>query len=466
MANLLSIGLDFGSDSVRAVLVDTVDGTILNSAVFNYPRWAAGKYSDASEARFRQHPLDYLEGTEFVIKSVMAGIEPSRVAGIGIDTTGSTPCAVNREGTPLALTPEFAEEPDAMFILWKDHTALKEADRINEYIAEHPEENYTKYEGGIYSCEWFWAKILHSLRSNPRVRQAAYSWVEHCDWIVGELVGSKQPEKIYRSRCAAGHKAMWHASWGGLPPESFLTAIDPLLGGLRDRLYNETRTADFAAGKLTPEWAARLGLSENVVVAGSAFDAHAGAVGSGAMPYELVKVFGTSTCDIITADIPECIPGICGQVDGSVIPGITGLEAGQASFGDIFAWYKRCLSYTGTELSLAEIEKEAAALPPSDKGVLAIDWFNGRRTPDANAYLQGAILGLNLGTTAPAIYRALVESACCGARRIVERFRENGISVGSLIATGGISRKSPFTMQLCADLLNIPVKVAASDQVC
>ena len=341
----LLIGLDFGSDSVRSVLV-TENGEQLATCVHNYARWAEGRYCDAANNRFRQHPLDYLEGVEAVIKGALKGQDASRVAGIAIDTTGSTPCAVDRDGTPLALKPEFADNPNAMFILWKDHTAIAEAARINEYAASWGGTDFRIYEGGIYSSEWFWSKILHTLKADPEVRAAAYSWVEHCDWITGELAGRTEPLTMVRSRCAAGHKAMWHASWGGLPSEEFLAGVDPLLAGLRDRLYTETCTADVPVGTLSPKWAAKLGLSTDVVIGGSAFDCHFGAVGAQIQPYELVKVIGTSTCDILVApEIPQCVKGICGQVDGSVVPGLVGLEAGQSAFGDVYARDRRTLSF-------------------------------------------------------------------------------------------------------------------------
>ena len=304
------------------------------------------------------------------------------------------------------------------------------------------------------------------LRNNARVREAAFSWVEHCDWITGELAGRTDPVTMTRSRCAAGHKAMWHASWGGLPPEEFLSGIDPLLAGLRERLYTETVTADVPVGTLSPKWAEKLGLSTRVVIGGSAFDCHFGAVGAQIRPGELVKVIGTSTCDILVApDLRQCVRGICGQVDGSVIPGMVGLEAGQSAFGDVYAWFRRLLGYAG-EVSLPALEAEAAAIAPGSTGVAALDWFNGRRTPDANPRLCGALFGLTLGSTAPMIYRALVESTVFGARAIIERFRSEGIAVNSVAAVGGISRKSPFVMQLCADVFQLPIKVAAADQAC
>lgn len=457
MADLL-IGLDFGSDSVRAVLV-TADGEERATSVHSYKRWERGMYSDAARSQFRQHPLDYLEGIETVIRGVLKGQDASRVRGIGVDTTGSTPCAVDSEGVPLALRPEFAENPNAMFVLWKDHTAIREAEEINS-LTKRWKIDYTQFEGGVYSSEWFWAKYLHILRHDEAVRAACHGFVEHCDWVTGHLAGGP----VKPSRCAAGHKAMWHESWGGLPSEEFLAELDPLLAGRRAELYTDTFTADVPVGTLSPEWAEKLGLSTDVAIAGGAFDCHMGAVGAGIEPEQLVKVIGTSTCDIMVApDLDHCVRGICGQVNGSVIPGMVGLEAGQSAFGDIYAWFRRFLGYAG-EVDLRQLEAEAAAL--SVGNVLALDWMNGRRTPDANQHLTGVISGINLGTTAPMVYRALVESTAFGARRIADRFRGEGVPIRSVLAIGGIARKSPFVMQTCADVFEMPIKVAKSDQAC
>lgn len=488
------IGLDYGSDSARAVVVDVADGRTLATAVKYYPRWKKGMYCVPAANQWRQHPLDYIEVLEGSVKEALAACPAGtaeNVIGIAFDTTGSTPVFTDENGTPLALKPEFAENPNAMFVLWKDHTAVKEAAEINEKCHAN-DIDYTSYEGGIYSSEWFWAKALHVLREDEAVREAAYSIVEHCDWMPALLIGAGSLDEVPRSRCAAGHKAMWHAKWGGLPSEEFLCSIDPVLAGFRDRLYSETTTAEKPVGKLCPEWAERLGLSTDVVVAGSEFDCHMGAIGAGAKNNTFVRVIGTSTCDIMTVSPEELgdklVRGICGQVDGSVMPGMIGLEAGQSAFGDIYAWFRRVLEFPlknilgATELLDEETKAkvideacdkiipaltvEAMKIPAGESSVVATDWMNGRRTPDANQLLQGAISGINLGTTAPMIFRALVEATAFGSRAIVERFKSEGMRINDVIGIGGIALKSPFVMQTLSNVLNMPIKVCNTDQAC
>jgi len=488
------IGLDYGSDSCRAIIADASNGNEIATSVKYYPRWKEGKYCDPRNNRYRQHPLDYIEVLEESIREALskapAGVAEN-VVGMGFDTTGSTPVLTDEAGTPLALLPEFAENPNAMFVLWKDHTAVKEADEINR-LAKNWEIDYTAYEGGIYSSEWVWAKMLHVLREDEQVRDAAYSWVEHCDWLPGLITGNTKPETMPRSRCAAGHKAMWHASWGGLPSEAFLTTLDPLLAGYRARLFEETCPSNVKVGNLTGEWAERLGLTTNVAVAVGAFDCHIGAVGVEIKPGDFVRVIGTSTCDIMAVPYEEMkdklIPGICGQVDGSVIPGMMGLEAGQSGFGDIYAWFKRLLEWplqnilsrtnlldaaTKEQLMaevadaiIPELTREAEKVPVTESTILATDWMNGRRTPDANQLLQGSITGLTLGSSAPLIFRALVEATAFGSKAIVDRFLENGVEIKQVVGIGGISLKSPFVMQTLADVLGMSIKVARTEQAC
>lgn len=485
------IGVDFGTDSVRSVVVNASNGEELAQAVSGFPRWSRGLYCDPRENRFRQHPLDHIEALGSSLSEALAACTAGTretVRGICVGTTGSTPGAVDRKGTPLALLPEFSDNPNAMFILWKDHTAVAEAGEINRAARSWDGEDFTRYEGGFYSAEWFWSKMLHVLRSDEGVRRAAYSWVEHCDWVTALLTGVTDPLTIKRSRCAAGHKAMWHASFGGMPAEDFLAGIDPLLAGVRDRLYKETFTADRPAGPLSKEWAGKLGLREDVVVGVGAIDAHAGAVGAGIKPYVLTKVIGTSTCDMLVAPIEELegklIHGICGQVDGSIIPGMLGMEAGQSAFGDVFAWFRDLLAWplenaapllSGSDSEvvariadglLDELLAEAARRDPGPAPVLALDWINGRRTPDADQRLRGAVAGLGLGTDAPEFFKALIDATAFGARSIVERFKSEGVPVREVIALGGIPRKAPLVMQTLADVLDMPVRVSASQQAC
>lgn len=484
MQHQYTIGLDYGTDSVRALVVDTQTGEAVGTAVHYYERWKKGLYCQPELSQFRQHPLDYVEGLEASIKGALQGL-PKEVAanivGISIDTTGSTPVAVDEQGTPLSLLPEFAENPHGMFILWKDHTANAEAEEINE-VAHRWSIDYTKYVGGIYSSEWFWAKILRTLRVDEQVRAHAFSWVEHCDWISAVLTGNTHPLEMKRSRCAAGHKAMWHNDFDGLPAEDFLVAIDPLLEGLRARLFQDSHTSDQAMGIISEEWATRLGLSNTVVIGVGAFDCHMGAVGAEIQPYDFVRVMGTSTCDMLIAPNEEIghllIRGICGQVDGSIIPGMLGMEAGQSAYGDYYAWFQRVITEPVRTLlgeaaaeELAQklipyLSEEAAKLPVTDKDPVALDWVNGRRTPDANHSLKAAISGLNLGTDAIKLFKAIVEATAFGSKAIVDRFINEGVPIKQVIAIGGVAKKSPFVMQTLSDVLNMPIKVASSDQAC
>ena len=495
MTKKFVIGIDYGTDSVRSVVVETGNGEITGTSVFEYPRWRKGLFCDPSINQFRQHPLDYTEGLEYSVKGAIKGLTADTVkniVGITVDTTGSTPVAVDKDGVPLSFKPGFENNPDAMFVLWKDHTGVKEAAEINELARLWGGIDFTKYEGGIYSSEWFWAKILHVLRNSREVRKDAWSWVEHCDWIPALLTGNTNPAEIKRSRCAAGHKAMWHADFNGLPDQKFLSKLDPLLTGLRERLYNETFTSDIEVGVLSEEWAKKLGLPANVKVGVGTFDAHSGAVGGEIKPYQLVKVMGTSTCDMIVAPMDEVgtklVAGICGQVDGSIIPGMLGLEAGQSAFGDIYAWFGGLLLWPVNEIIakmnwidektrerikietadkiIAELSKRAEALTVEDTGIVALDWMNGRRTPDANQALKGAITGLSLGSDSPRIFKALVEATAFGSKMINERFISEGIRIDGVIAIGGVAKKNPFVMQIVADVLNMPIKVASSDQTC
>ena len=488
------IGIDYGTDSCRALLVNALTGEEIASSVSFYPRWSKGLYCNPAQNQYRQHPLDYIESMEAAIRNTLAKVSPEvvmQVVGIGFDTTGSTPVLLNKEGTPLALLPQYAENPNAMFVLWKDHTAIGEANEINQ-LARKWEVDYTAYSGGTYSSEWVWSKMLHVLRVDETVRTEAYSWAEHCDWMPALLTGTTRPEEMKRSRCAAGHKAMWNAGWGGLPDFAFLKTLDPLLGIFEGHLFTETHTSNTPVGTLTEEWASRLGLPITVVVCVGELDCHMGAVGAQISEGAFVRVMGTSTCDVMVSSYNEMkdkrIEGICGQVDGSVIPGMIGLEAGQSAFGDIYAWYKQLLAwplqeYLATSALLNETTKKkllceyldsilptltayAETFNANESGLIAVDWLNGRRTPVANQAVKGSVHGLTLGTTAPLFYRALVEATAFGSKAIVDSCLEQGIRINRVIAIGGISLKSPFVMQTLADVLGMPIKVARAEQAC
>jgi len=494
MSKSYVIGVDYGSDSVRAIIADTSNGEELAASVFYYPRWKKQLYCDLNKNRFRQHPLDYLDGLETTIKECVTQAGPevaAQIKAISVDTTGSTPVATDKHGTPLSLLPGFEENPNAMFVLWKDHTGVGEAAEINAH-AEKFETNYLQFVGGIYSSEWFWSKLLHVLRSDETVRNIIYSFVEHCDWIPFLLTGGNDVHLMKRSRCAAGHKILWAAEWGGLPPNEFFASLDPMLDGFTDRLFKETFPSNESVGTITKEWAEKLGLPETTVVGVGAYDAHMGAVGGQIEPYYLSKVMGTSTCDMIVAPNQEMegklVQGICGQVDGSIIPGMIGLEAGQSSFGDNYAWFKRLISWPLNNILsksdtidestkekliketedaiIPELSKQAEKIVVDAQTEMAIDWFNGRRTPDANQLLTGGLLGLNLGSDAPRLFRAIVEATCFGAKAITERFIDQGIPVKGLIGMGGVAKKSPFIMQMMADVMNMPIKIHKSEQTC
>jgi len=499
------IGIDYGTDSVRIVLVDAADGSFVAESVAEYPRWKRGLYCDPAASRFRQHPLDYIESLESAMAELrrLAPAEAwAAVKGLCVDTTGSTPGPVDASGLPLALTERFAEDPDAMFWLWKDHTATPESDDINRALALWNGPDFARFSGGAYSPEWFWSKLLRALRYNPAVRGAAATWVEHSDWMPAWLAGNRDAAGWKRNVCAAGHKALWHAGWGGLPSEEFLASIDPLLAGLRGRLYTETVTAETVTGQLDAGHAARWGLPAGIVIAAGAIDAHVGAVGGGIGPGDMLKIMGTSTCDMIVAEPGSvggrAVKGICGQVDGSILPGYEGLEAGQSAFGDAYAWLRDFLVEPARDFAvsvgeagargagsdgagskrdeaerfvdayreslLPRLSERAAALPLRPDAPIALDWLNGRRTPDVNHSVKGAFAGLDLGTSAVEFFAAIVEATAFGSRRILERFEDEGVHVGRVIATGGVAKKSPYAMQVVADAMRRPVIVAAAGQ--
>lgn len=475
-----AIGLDYGTNSCRSLIVDLEGGRELASVVFNYPSGKQGILLDERDPNVaRQNPQDTLDGLEVIITGALAqarhddaAFDAADVIAIGIDTTGSTPIPVNREGTPLGLLPEFKDNLGAMVWLWKDHTGHAEAAEITA-LAEKTRPEYLAKCGGTYSSEWFWSKILRCKRAYPEVFEAAYSFVEHCDWIPAVLAGDTRPEKIVRGVCAAGHKAMYCEQWGGLPDKAFLGELDPALAGLRDRLFDKAWPADHPAGRLCEAWAVRLGLPPGIAIATGAFDAHMGAVGAGIGEGVLVKILGTSTCDMMVRDHSQAladIPGVCGIVDGSVLPGFFGIEAGQSAVGDIFLWFVNNLvpdSYGATiDEKFVNLEAKAAAMKPGQSGLLSLDWNNGNRTILIDVRLSGLLLGQTLHTEAHEIYRALVEATAFGALTIINRVEEYGVPVEEIVNCGGLAVKNEMLMQIYADIIGRPMKVSASDQTC
>jgi L-ribulokinase len=471
-----SLGLDFGTNSVRALLVDVANGRETATAVENYRHGTQGVILANDPNLARQHPADYVDGTQRVIRKVLSqarrakkGFRPDQVVGIGVDTTGSTPLPVDRRGEPLAFDKRFARDPAALAWLWKDHTSVEEAAEITALAREsHPE--YLAKCGGTYSSEWYFSKVLHCLRTSPRVFDAAHLWVEIADWIPAMLTGTQAPDQLRVGVCAAGHKAMYNDQWGGYPNAGFLGRLHPKLTELRARLPVKADTVDRSVGGLTPEWARRTGLTAGIPVAVGAFDAHLGAIGAGVAPGILVKIIGTSTCDITVAPVDRPladVPGLCGIVRGSVLPGFHGLEAGQSAVGDIFNWFVNYLQPGGKKAGSHEsLSVQAAKIRPGASGLLALDWNNGNRTILVDQRLTGLLLGQTLYTTPAEIYRALIEATAFGALTIINRFEEYGVAIREVVNCGGIAEKNPLVMQIYADVIGRPMKISRSSQTC
>ncbi len=476
MANHYAIGLDYGTNSVRCLIVNVANGDEIASAVWNYAHGTAGVILSNDPNLARQHPADYINGAEITIKKALAdakknvrGFKPEQVVGIGVDTTGSTPLPVDANGQPLAFQKKFANNPAAMAWLWKDHTGVNEAAEIT-VLAKKIRPQFLAKCGGSYSSEWFWSKIWKCLRVAPEVFNAAYSWVELADFVPAVLTGTLAPDKFIAGVCAAGHKAMWNANWGGYPDAKFLSKLNPKLAQLRSRLTPRVHSIDRAVGGLTSAWAKKTGLSEGIPIAVGAFDAHLGAVGSGVAPGCLVKIIGTSTCDIAispnTKKLAD-VPGLCGIVDGSVVPGYFGLEAGQSAVGDLFNWLVNYIEPGGKKvLSHRDLDEAALKLKPGESGLIALDWNNGNRTILVDQKLTGLLVGQTLYTTPAEIYRALIEATAFGALTIINRFEEYGVEISSVVNCGGIAEKSALTMQIYADVTGRPMKISRSAQTC
>lgn len=469
-----SLGIDYGTNSVRALIVDCATGAEFGTGVVDYPSGHQGVLLDRQDHHLaRQNPADYLYGLEKSILAALAeasakpGFSADAIIGIGVDTTGSSPLPVDAHNTPLALLPEWKDNLHAQCWLWKDHTSHQEAANITRLAAEHRPQFIAKC-GNTYSSEWFWSKIWHCRTVAPEVFDAAFSWVELADWVPSVLAGIKDPRQIQRGVCMAGHKALYSDEWGGLPDKEFLTLLDPKLADLRDRLYETALDASHAAGHLCPEWAAKLGLKAGIPVAIGEMDVHYGAIGSGVCEGTIVKVIGTSTCDcgVVSAEkkVPD-IPGICGIVKGAILPGFYGIEAGQSAVGDIFKWWVEVVCQGDASLH-GELTREATALRAGESGLLALDWNNGNRTILVDPMLTGLLLGQTLYTTRAEIYRTLIEATAYGARAIIERIKEYGVPVENVVCAGGIAEKSPFAMQIYADITGCTIRVAGSSQAC
>ena len=476
MSPQYTIGLDYGTNSVRALIVNVANGQEVGTAVWGYEHGTAGVILGRDPNLARQHPADYLKGAELTIREALAqarkkvrGFKPEQVIGIGVDTTGSTPLPVDAQGQPLVFQKKFANNPAAMAWLWKDHTGVEEAAEITALAAKLRPQYLAKC-GGTYSSEWFFSKILHCLRTSPDVFQAAHTWVELADYVPAALTGTEAPGKLIVGVCAAGHKAMYNDSWGGYPDAKFLAKLDPKLGALRARLCPQAYAVDKCVGGLTADWAKRTGLPASIPVAVGAFDAHLGGVGSGIAPGTLVKIIGTSTCDMMVAPVGQKladIPGLCGIVNGSILPGYYGLEAGQSAVGDIFNWLVNYLQPGGKEAGSHEaLTAGAAKLQPGESGLVALDWNNGNRTILVDQRLTGLLVGQTLYTTPAEIYRALIEATAFGALTIINRFEEYGVKVKQVVNCGGIADKSPLVMQIYADITGRPMKVSRSAQTC
>ncbi|MEA5032879.1 MAG: ribulokinase [Sphaerochaeta sp.] len=491
MERKIVAGVDFGTDSVRVLMCDGITGEEISSSVAFYPRWRAGQYCDSSLSLYRQHALDYLESLEEAFKESKKSVDfnlGQQIVGISIDTTGSTPCPVDEYGNPLCLLPEFSQNPNAMFHLWKDHTSVHEAREINQ-VLRSGEIDYTKYQG-VYSSEWFWAKILHTIRIDEKIKKAAYTWVEHSDWMVGLLAGKTHPDTLKRGSCAAGHKALWNSEFNGLPSVECLAELDGYLGLVYERYAKSTVPAGTCIGKITFEWANRLGVHPEALIGMGSFDAHAGGVGAGIKKGTMVKVIGTSTVDLVIEQ-PQRIKGkdlreICGQAEDSIIPGFMGLEMGQPAFGDAYNWVRKLGLWTIHEMIIPhdilparerkileaflensfikQIESNAVQHIPSQE--MALDWLNGRRYPSLNESVQAMTSQVSLSTTLPAIFCAFVKATVFGSRRIFESLIENGIDIQTVVAVGGIAEKSPFIMQMLADSMKVPIEVCKDRQVC
>ena len=471
-----SIGVDFGTLSARALLVEVETGREVATSVYEYENGVIDEYLPTSGEKLPpdwalQDPRDYLTALETTVPSVISksGVNPEDVIGLGTDFTACTMLPIDKNDNPLCLTPEWENNPHAWVKLWKHHAAQPEANKINE-IAEKLGCNFLQRYGGKTNSEWFFAKALQILNEAPEVYNAADRFIEAGDWLNLQLTGVET-----RNACAAGYKAMWEKA-SGFPPNEFFKALDPAFEHVVDEKMcrNITPVGD-KVGELTPAMAAKIGLKPGIAVSASIIDAHV-AVPAATVTREgaMVAIMGTSTCHMVLAKQPEIVEGMCGYVEDGILPGFFGFEAGQSCVGDHFAWFvDNCVpaSYhkeakdRGINLHALLCEK-AAKLKPGESGLLALDWWNGNRSVLVDADLTGMILGMNLNTKPEEVYRALVEATAYGTNIIIDAFQSSGVTVDQIVACGGLAERNEMLMQIYADVTNREFKIAASPQAC
>jgi L-ribulokinase len=464
-----TIGIDYGTESGRAVVVRVRDGQELGSAIVPYPDGVIDEKLPAGPKLPHdwalQNPRDYLRVVEKGVPKAMkeVGARAEDVIGIGTDFTASSPLPTKSDGTPLCFLPQYRKHPHAWVKLWKHHAAQPEANRINQ-IGQERNEEFIRVYGGRYSSEWFFSKLLQIANEAPEIYEAAERFIEAADWIVWQLTGQEK-----RNTCTAGYKAMW-IKGKGFPGPEFFRALHPRMGNVVEEKLTQTYYPLGAhAGGLTPEWARKTGLKPNTPVSIGNVDAHVSVPACGVVePGSMVMIMGTSICHLLLGRERQGVEGMCGTVEDGVVPGLWGYEAGQSAVGDIFAWYfehgvpeyihrqAQRLRIPFTQL----LERRARALRPGESGLIALDWWNGNRSVLVDVDLTGILLGLNLATRAEEIYRALLEATAFGTRQIIEAFEDKGVAVNTLVACGGLPEKNKLLMQIFADVTGREIHLA------
>ncbi len=469
---MYTIGLDFGTLSGRAILVDTRDGSEIAESVADYPHGVMDRQLPSGTRLppewALQHPQDYLDVISTTVPAILnqSGLDPAQVVGIGIDFTASSPLPTTVDGTPLCFLDKFQNEPHAYVKLWKHHASQPQADLINE-VARERNEVWLKRYGGKYSSEWFFSKLLQILQEAPEIYAQIDNFIEASDWIGWQLTG-----QMSRNTCVAGYKML--VQDGQYPSEDYFGALHPdFRHVIRDKVPGDFASLGSSAGGLTETMAQHLGLPAGIAVAVPVIDAHASAPAVKATQAgTMVMIMGTSTCHMMSAESMEDVDGICGVVDGGIVDGLYGYEAGQSAVGDIFAWFvdhavpvetHQQTEAEGMDIH-AYLEKEAAKQSVGEHGLLALDWWNGNRSTLVDTELSGLLIGATLATRAPDIYRALIEATAFGTREIIEAFTDNGIEVNELVAAGGLPEKNALLRQIYADVTGRSLKLAGSAQ--